>query len=331
MKEIINNLINEYNNEIRHLLDNYNKDDIHYIIEYLQNYNKEVNNIYIGGVGKSSNIALHYATILKSIEYPAFSLSILDCLHGDIGSLKKNDLVFILSKSGNTIELLKIMPFLQKKNVIIIGIFCNNNALLSKYCFKSITLPCRKEIDNDYNLLPSTSIVSFIIFINIVVSGLLKYNNIDIEKYGINHPSGTIGKRIWLKNNDVMIKKDDIVIVTIDNTLYECMLKMTDKSMGCAIILNNDNTINGFFTDGDIRRFFLNLKNQHINFNTKLNEFRELINCNPYVINENNKLYTLYEDMKTKNRLLSGVPVVDNNNKIVGLINRKIISESGII
>ena len=147
----------KYQESLRYFFDNFDYNNVK-IISNLINKNK---NIYFIGIGKSYNLALQTSDLFKSIGYKSFCLNSEKLIHGDLGVIN-NDLIFIISKSGNTKELINLMPFLI--NNYLIGIFCNNNSKLSKYCNLNIVLPFDKELDK-FNLIPTTSYAIFNIFL----------------------------------------------------------------------------------------------------------------------------------------------------------------------
>jgi arabinose-5-phosphate isomerase len=284
--------------------------------------------IYWSGVGKSYNIALHSADMLKSMGFMSFALKPMEALHGDIGVLRPGDMIFIYSKSGNTQELTSFMMHLNKIGVDVYGVFCNNNAKLAKYCNTVVVLPCGKELDNDFDLVPTTSIISFILFCNLIVSYFLKSQNINIYQYGKNHPSGNIGQRVWLTVKDIMYKLNDVCIVQENITLLDCMMKMTSKRTGYAIILDqqdNNDKMFGILSDGDIRRY-LTTNNKEVDLNTSINP---LVNRTPTRVNQDEKLRNVIEKINQNKSLSVGIPVVDDTGNFVGFIDNKLLMEFG--
>jgi arabinose-5-phosphate isomerase len=282
--------------------------------------NKRKNIVYWSGVGKSLNIASHSADMVKSMGITSFMINPIEALHGDMGVIRDGDLIIIYSKSGNTQELIPFMMHLTKLNIEIYGIFCNPNAKLSKYCTNTIILPCGKELDNDFDLVPTTSISVFIMFINLVIGYYLKVNQIDIFQYGKNHPLGNIGKRIWLSAKDIMYTKDDVCIIEPGKSLIDCMVEMTSCRTGYAIMIK-DSEIIGIISDGDIRRYITNNRdNLGLNIDVSV-----CLNKHPTTINSNTRVIDIVE-MVNKNLALSvGIPIVDDDEHFVGYIDNKIL------
>jgi arabinose-5-phosphate isomerase len=282
--------------------------------------NQKKNIVYWTGVGKSRNIASHSADMVKSMGITTFMINPIEALHGDMGVLRDGDLIVIYSKSGNTQELVPFLMHLTKLNVEIYGIFCNPNAKLSKYCTKTIILPCGKELDNDFDLVPTTSISVFTMFINLVIGYYLKVNQIDVFQYGKNHPLGNIGKRIWLSAKDIMYTKNDVCIIEPGKTLLDCMVEMTSCRTGYAIMIQ-DSEIIGIISDGDIRRHITTNKNNlDLNVNASV-----CLNKHPTTIYNTTRVIDIVKMVNENLALSVGIPVVDDKEHFVGYIDNKIL------
>lgn len=243
----------------------------------------------------------------------------MNCLHGDIGVIKNDD---VISNSGNTIELVNIITYIKERTTNIIGIFSNPDATLLKYCSNSYILPKVSELDR-FNLIRTSSIISFVTFSNVLISSLIEFDNIQIAQYGKNHPSGNIGNKI-LKCGDIMIKYDQIVLVEEGDRLHDCLLELCSKRLRCALVVdhkkNTSPELRGIITDGDIRRF---LSTHEINDST----IKNCINKEPITINADDNLETLINVIKHNHSLISGIPVL-NNGILVGLITQSQIITS---
>lgn len=329
--------LEEQQNCINYFFENFDKKIIDDIVELLIEKNNNRKSIYWTGVGKSFNIASHSSDMLKSMGFSSHILKPIEGLHGDIGMIRDEDVIFILSKSGNTRELNNIILHLNKLNVYIIGVFCNKNAKLSKYCNKTIILPCGKELDNGFDLVPTTSIVIFTLFINFIISKFIEVKKLTIEQYGINHPSGTIGKKVWLNVSDIMYRLEDICIVKDNNTVIDSMVNMTEKKSGYAIVVHNEefelmdktifqkyqlSKVIGFVSDGDIRRFILENKGKPNYLDTSI---LDIISRNPTTIYGDVKIRDVVKQINKKEYLGVGLPVVDENEDLIGFIDNKLL------
>lgn len=267
--------------------------------------------IYFLGIGKSGNISHHISDLLKSISISCSSLNIVNCTHGDIGTLKKDDLVILFSKSGNTEELINIIPLLRKKEVMILSVTNNSGSILSDISDYTFTLPNIKEISEGFDLVPTSSVVSQIIWGNILTSIIILKTNFSIDNYKINHFSGSIGKQLLLTSKDIMIPRDNIVIIINNYKLKNCILDICKKKCGSALITNNNNELIGIITDGDIRRNI-----DRLNENLTVNN---IMMKDPICVLDNDNLYTI--KMLFTNNKISCLPVVNLKKEIQGLIN----------
>lgn len=271
-------------------------------------------NIFIIGVGKNSTLAKHIADTLKSISIRAFFFSALNCTHGDIGALQPNDLVIYLSKSGNTDELFNIVNQINDKKVKTVLISCNQISLISKNVNYHIYLKFSNE--STY-MVPTTSIILFTFFFNLVINILVYENNLSIEQYATNHQSGRIGFLLNNKISDIM-ETNNLPIISDNLKIIDVIFEMTKNKFPIIFYIRNKKVI-GIFTDGDLRR---SINKNKDNLDLNLEQF---INRNFYSLNYNMKLSELDIDFLITNNLLSGIPILDDNQNIVGIINKDIL------
>jgi YrbI family 3-deoxy-D-manno-octulosonate 8-phosphate phosphatase len=293
------NLIQEIRKNINYQLDNFNINEI----EEIANIINTKNNIYFTGIGKSKNMANHLCDLLKSISINSFYLDSVNALHGDIGTITDKDLIFLFSKSGNTIELINLIPFLKNRNCYTIGICCDNNSVFEKICDKIIKLPFNKEIDGEINQIPTNSCMSQLLFSNILVSLLKK--NININKYKENHNSGNIGNKLK-KIKDCLIFDFPKILIQDEIKLYDILFKMTKYKVGACFFVNEIDELIGILTDGDIRRLLL------------LDENKKIITIND--INTNYYYETDLDKFIIYCKKISYVPVL-NDKKLIGILN----------
>ena len=271
-------------------------------------------NIFIVGVGKNSTVAKHVADTLKSISIRAFVFSPLNCSHGDIGALQPNDLIIYLSKSGNTEELFNIVNQIKDKQVKTVLISCNQISLISKNVDYHIYLPFTNETTF---MVPTTSIIQFIFFFNLVINILVYENNLSIEQYAINHQSGRIGFLLNNKISDIM-ETNNLPIISENLKIIDVIFEMTKNKFPIIFYIKNKEVI-GIFTDGDLRRAINKNKD-----NLELN-LEQFINRNFYSLNYNMKLSELDIDFLITNNLLSGIPILNDSQNIVGIVNKDIL------
>lgn len=284
-------------NEINYMLNNYDLNEINCLSKSLVQNN---GNVYFCGVGKSGTMANHCCDLLKSLSIKCFTLNPLNALHGDIGTINNNDMILMFSKSGNTIELLNLIPNLKSRQCKIIGICCDNNSKFEHQCDKTIILPLNNEMQNDIDKIPTNSCVSMLLFTNILVSYMS--DNISINKYKLNHPAGSIGYEI-MTIKDKMIFDYPKILLNISVDLYDILLEMTNKSIGCCFFVDTSDNLLGIMTDGDVRRLLLNTNSKQITLDN--------INKNYYYETDVNKFIS-----KLKHNI---VPII-YNKKLIGVV-----------
>ena len=292
--------LNEICIEVKYQLNHFNLKELEQLADIVNKYKKE--NIYFMGIGKSGNIAKHCADLLRSLSFNTFFLCTLNALHGDIGNITNKDLVILFSKSGNTKELLEIIPYLKLRNVYLYGICCNKHSKFKELCDKTIETPFKQELSGNINKIPTNSIMSHLIFCNILVS-ILK-NTTNIYQYKENHPAGIIGKDLRTIK-DVIIKQFPKVYIEKNFSFSDILLEMTQYKIGCCFFVNKKEELVGILTDGDIRRIL-------INNDTNINVLEK--------INKNYYYETNIEKRIIDCRKCNYIPII-TNKKIIGIIS----------
>jgi arabinose-5-phosphate isomerase len=302
-------------NESKILYENINYLDVETFINKIFDTHCSNNSIYFCGVGKSENIGSHTADLLKSIGIKAFSLSPTNSLHGDLGVVRKNDLIVLYSNSGNTKELLESVIYFRKHECYIYGVFCNNNAKLIKYCDNVLILPVGKEIDGHFDLIPTTSFLNYTILANIIVSTCVYKMKLTLNLYGMNHPAGSIGKSALMLVEDMMNETNQYPLVDITCRLIDCMNELTIKKKNIILINKNDEAY-AIMSDGDFRRLIIGSVNSNLISNMMIKSL-EKINLNKefeYIDNEKISLNQVKNIFTHKT-----LPVI-KNNKFIGVL-----------
>ena len=205
------------------------------------------------GVGKSGIIAEKLAMTMISTGTKALYLPPMNALHGDIGIITDKDVLICISKSGETNELLRMIPFAQKKGAKTIAWVSNPSSKLLQACNVGISLPLNKELC-PFDLAPTTSTAIQLIFGDVLSVALMKGKNFSLDDYALNHPAGNIGKKISLTVDELMIKGDQLPLCNPNDRLKEILVMLTNKRCGCVLVVDPKEHMQGIFTDGDLRR-----------------------------------------------------------------------------
>lgn len=302
--------------------DNLNLSALEEIFEVLKNC-KGV--IILTGVGKSGLIAKKIAATMTSTNTRAVFLSPMNAVHGDLGIVTDKDVFVFLSKSGESEELLNLIPSLRNKGVKLVAVVSNPKSHLVEACDHVMVLPVKRELC-PYDMAPTTSTTVQMIFGDIMAVALMRLRNFSLDDFALNHPAGSIGKRITLKVKDLMLKGEKIPTCPPSASLVDILVELSNKQCGCVLVVDDQKKLMGIFTDGDLRRS-LQKKGP-----SALSETMEtLMTRNPRQIDPEDLATKAIKTMETglKNEI-TVLPVLDSERHVVGLIKLHDIIQTGI-
>ncbi|KAJ6736253.1 hypothetical protein OIU85_018457 [Salix viminalis] len=209
--------------------------------------------IFFSGVGKSGFVANKISQTLISLGIRAGFLSPVDALHGDIGALFASDILVLFSKSGNTEELLRLVPCAKAKGAYLVSVTSVEGNALTAVCDMNVHLPLERELC-PFDMAPVTSTAIQMVFGDTVATALMGARNLTKEEYAANHPAGRIGKSLIFKVKDVMKKQNELPICNEGDLIMEQLVELTSKGCGCLLVVDGGSHLTGTFTDGDLRR-----------------------------------------------------------------------------
>jgi len=209
--------------------------------------------IIVMGIGKSGHIADKLAATLASTGTPSFFVHPGEAGHGDLGMISNNDIVVALSNSGETEEIIDLLPALRNMEIQIIALTGNKNSKIANYSNIHIDVRVEEEAC-PLNLAPTASTTAALAMGDAIAVALLEKRGFSIEDFAKSHPGGSIGKRILLLVEDIMHIDDEIPIVFENETLAQGLIEMSQKALGMTTIVNKKRDLVGIFTDGDLRR-----------------------------------------------------------------------------
>lgn len=212
--------------------------------------------IIFSGVGKSGIIAHKLAMTMLSTGTKAMYIPATDAMHGDLGMVGPDDIVVFLSKSGHTRELVDLLLSVKKKGAYSISLVSNEESPLFKKCDLSISLPIPKELC-PFDLAPTTSTEVQLIFGDVLAVAMMKKKEFTLRQYALNHPAGSIGKKITLKVEDIMLSDERVPLAAPDSKLLDNLFELSEKKCGCLLV-HDEGKLLGIFTDGDLRRAIQN-------------------------------------------------------------------------
>jgi len=215
-------------------------------------YNSE-GRVVFTGVGKSGLIAIKIVATLNSTGTPSIFMHPTDALHGDLGMVRKGDTVIVISKSGNTEELINVIYLVKRLNIPVIGMLGMRNSNIGKECDLILDVTIKEEAC-PYDLAPTTSTTAALVMGDALSITLLEKRGFTQDDFAMLHPGGSLGKRLSLKISEIMYKGDDVPKVNEDTSLKETILVMTSKRLGMTCVIDEKNKLTGVVTDGDLRR-----------------------------------------------------------------------------
>ena len=265
----------------------------------------------ITGVGKSGHIGAKIAATLASTGTPSFFVNPLDAFHGDLGMFTSDDVVMAISNSGNTDELLRFIPLLLERNIPIIGMSGNSESLLAQYSTCHLNIKVKREAD-PLNLAPTSSTTATLAMGDALACALIEIRHFRPEDFAMFHPGGSLGKRLLTRVKDSMVSTN-LPVVSLNQKISETIIEISKTKQGIAVAIDNGK-IAGVVTDGDVRRAMQ--KKQDVFFDLTV---KEIMSCNPKLINENAKLSEAEKMMRQYN--IHSLVVTNNNNEFVGIID----------
>ena len=205
------------------------------------------------GVGKSGHIAEKISATLASTGTPSFFIHPTEAAHGDLGMIDKNDLILIFSNSGETNEIISILPALRKKIKSVCSITNSKNSSIAKASDIHIEIKILKEAC-PHNLAPTTSTTSFLVVGDALAISLLEAKNFSPEDFAKSHPAGSLGKKLTTLVSDLAITGKEVPIVKKNTPISEAIIEISSKKLGVTLVQDKKKIV-GIFTDGDLRRF----------------------------------------------------------------------------
>lgn len=209
--------------------------------------------VVVTGMGKSGHVAGKIAATLASTGTPAFFVHPGEASHGDMGMITRNDCVLALSNSGNTGEIITLLPLIKRLNIPLISITGNAESELALASRVHLLAAVESEAC-PLNLAPTASTTAALVMGDALAIAVLEARGFTAEEFAFSHPGGALGKRLLLRVSDVMVKGDEIPKVRPTATLIDALNEITQKGLGMTTVVDKDDKLQGVFTDGDLRR-----------------------------------------------------------------------------
>lgn len=278
--------------------------------------------IVVTGMGKSGHIAGKIAATLASTGSPAFFVHPGEASHGDLGMITPKDVVIALSNSGNTAELLTIVPIIKRLGVPLISMTGNHQSPLAKEADVDLDVSVEQEAC-PLGLAPTSSTTVSLVMGDALAVALLEARGFTAEDFALSHPGGSLGRRLLLHVSDIMHRDERIPQVKQQATISEALLEMSSKGLGMTAIIDDAQNLLGIYTDGDLRRTLDKNKDIHSTVIT------EVMTPNCKTASPDDlaaEVLKLMDDCK-----INGVMVIDENNRLVGALNMHDLLRAGVV
>ncbi|WPE16679.1 KpsF/GutQ family sugar-phosphate isomerase [Candidatus Thioglobus autotrophicus] len=273
------------------------------------------------GMGKSGHIGNKIAATFASTGTPAFAVHPGEAGHGDLGMIEKNDVAICISYSGESDEIMTLVPVIKRLGASIIGMTGNANSSIAQISDVHLDVSVEKEAC-PHNLAPTSSTTVALAMGDALAVSILTSKGFSPDDFARSHPSGALGRRLLTFVHNIMKTGDEIPIVSADTKLLDALLVMSQKALGMVLITNN-NHLEGIFTDGDLRRV---LETQSDIQNLRIKEVM-ISNCKTILADK--PAMAAVQMMDEFN--LNSLPVVDESNQVLGAINTHTLMQAKII
>ena len=277
--------------------------------------------LIVTGVGKSGLVGAKIAATLASTGTSSFFLHPTEAMHGDLGMIDKGDVVLALSYSGESEELIQLLPHLKRFDIPLIAMAKNENSTLAKYADIFFNINVTKEAC-PLDTAPTSSTTLTMAMGDVLAVCLMKKRDFKKEDFASFHPGGSLGKKLFIKVSD-LLRKENLPIVSRETKLKDAIIKMSEGRLGSVIILDENKKVYGLLSDGDLRRallkddFSMDIEVQNIaSLNPKTIQNKNLLASDALEIIENFKIQVLI--------------VEDENKKLLGVLHIHDLIEAGI-
>lgn len=272
--------------------------------------------LVISGVGKSGIIGKKIVATFTSIGITSVFLHPLEALHGDLGIVSANDIAILISHSGETSELLEILPHLKNRAKAIISIVGRENSKLAHLSDVVLLGKVDKEVC-PLNILPTASATVALVIGDLLAVLLMQAKSLTKEDFAINHPAGALGKRLTLKVKHIMNQGLELPKISPDALLPDALKELNRIPLGCVCVLDNNDYLLGIITDGDIRR----LLSSHLFSELETLKVCDIMVQEPLKINPETLAYDALNIMENnRKKSVSVLPVVTDENVCLGVV-----------
>lgn len=278
--------------------------------------------VIVMGMGKSGHIGNKISATLASTGTPAFFVHPGEASHGDLGVLSDNDIILAISNSGESSEILALMPVIQRKAIPIIAMTGKPESTMARLATIHLCIEVPEEAC-PLGLAPTSSTTATLVMGDAIAIALLQAKGFTREDFAMSHPGGALGRKLLLKVNNVMHSGDNLPLVKHDICITEALYEISNKGLGMTAIVDDQNKLVGIFTDGDLRRVI------DAQVNLRTTPIAEVMTRNCVTITDNVLAAQALQVMDSKN--INGLIVIDKNDHPIGALNMLDMVKAGVI
>lgn len=274
------------------------------------------------GMGKPGHIGTKIAATLASLGTPSFFMHPAEAMHGDLGMLSDSDVVIMMSYSGESSEVINLLPALKQIGSTTVAITGNPRSTLARECMFHLFFPPFDEACY-LRLAPTSSTTSLLVVGDALAVVASKLRNYSSEDFGLHHPAGSLGKKLLTRVSDLMYCQNKNAVVGIDATLQTAIIEMSSKGLSMVSIVDQANNLVGILTDGDLRRMLergVDVYNENV---------KNVMTKSPKTINSRELAVDALQKMNEMH--ITSMPVLDDNQKVIGAILLQDIIKAGIV
>lgn len=278
--------------------------------------------VIVMGMGKSGHIGNKISATFASTGTPAFFVHPGEASHGDLGALAKGDIILAISNSGESSEILTLMPVIQRMGVPVIAITGKPESNMAKLAKLHLCIEVPEEAC-PLGLAPTSSTTATLVMGDALAVALLQAKGFTRDDFALSHPGGSLGRKLLLKVNDIMHKGDSLPVVKQDICITQALYEISNKGLGMTAVVDDDNTLVGIFTDGDLRRVI------DAEVNLRTTPISQVMTSNCVTSPADVLAAQALQVMEAKS--INGLIVVNNKQQPVGALNMLDMVKAGVI
>ena len=278
--------------------------------------------VVVIGMGKSGHIGNKIAATLASTGTPAFFVHPGEASHGDLGMITKGDVVIAISNSGNTNEILTLIPLIIRLGIPLISMTGDDQSQLAQAACANLDVSVSSEAC-PLNLAPTTSTTVTLVMGDALAIALLEARGFTAKDFAFSHPGGALGRKLLLRVRDIMHKGDEMPSVMADQPLQTALIEMTQKGFGMTTIMSQEGKLIGIFTDGDLRRIF------DLSIDIATTPISDVMSVSPKTIHQDMLAAEALTIME--NSTITALVVEDDNHNPAGVVHLHDILRAGVV